>query len=67
MASCERCWGDAFVMSLGGGDHVDIYHRLVKERPPCSPQEQAGQWWDEATQRDRRTPAPIASEGDEQP
>jgi hypothetical protein len=35
MSSCEKCWADA------GGD-ADRYAALIKERHPCTPQEQAG-------------------------
>ena len=57
MASCEKCWNDAGREAyLEGGDKVEIYHRLLKERDknPCSPKEQAGQWWDEEKQIDVR-------------
>lgn len=43
MASCEKCWADANREAfLLGGDGVDAYRRLVRERT-CSPEEQAGQ------------------------
>ena len=31
-----------------GRDQVDIYRELLEDRKdsPCSPEEQAGQWWD---------------------
>lgn len=54
MASCEKCWEDAYV--LGVGTDLDKYRELLKERDanPCSPKEQAGQWWDEENQCDSR-------------
>lgn len=57
MASCEKCWDDAGMIAYGeGGSKVEIYHRLLKERKerPCSPKEQAGQWWNEDKQCDSR-------------
>lgn len=56
---CEKCWGDAYLESrLSHGDQGDIYRRIVLERTKagkiCSPQEQAGQWWDESNQCDSR-------------
>lgn len=35
MASCERCWADAH------GD-AEQYLLLLQERPPCTPEQQAG-------------------------
>ena len=57
MSSCEKCWSDAGREAhLVGGIQVEIYNRLLKEREanPCSPKEQAGQWWDEEKQCDSR-------------
>ena len=57
MPSCEKCWWDASLISRETGeDRIECYHRLLKERNnnPCSPKEQAGQWWDEEKQIDRR-------------
>ena len=54
---CEKCWGDAFTKSYGGnGDQVDWYLKLLKERKdkPCTPKEQAGDYWDEDKQMDSR-------------
>ncbi len=55
---CERCWGDAFIRKmLHGGSQVENYKILVADREredPCSPQDQAGQFWDKEKQRDRR-------------
>ena len=51
MTCCEKCWSDS-------GGSLKTYMCLIELRsaygPRCSPQEQAGQYWDEARQRDRR-------------
>ena len=41
VSSCEKCWRDS------GGNSED-YEQLLEERKdrPCSPEDQAGQWWD---------------------
>ena len=46
---CEKCWKDA-------GSRYDEYVLLLKSRKdcPCSPQEQAGEYWDERKKIDRR-------------
>jgi len=57
MASCEKCWGDAFNRSYGSGkSQVECYHELLEERKnnPCTLEEQAGQWWDNDKQCDKR-------------
>ena len=57
MASCEKCWGDAFLISYGSFQtQTEAYYELLKERKenPCTPKEQAGQWWDEEKQVDKR-------------
>ena len=54
---CEKCWADAAMAAHHrGGSQVDHYDRLLKERAdnPCSPREQAGEFWCEATQSDER-------------
>ncbi len=58
MASCEKCWDDAG-MRMASNPHKsksEHYHDLLKERTdsPCTPKEQAGQFWDEEKQCDRR-------------
>jgi hypothetical protein len=58
MSACEKCWEDAFLESYGSGQsQSQAYHKLLEERKdnPCSPKEQAGQWWDEENQCDSRT------------
>jgi len=50
MVSCEKCWGDAFLISkLTSMSQTEAYQKLLKEREafPCTPEEQAGQYWDE--------------------
>lgn len=45
MASCEKCWDDAFMRNLGNGKgQTKNYQELVEERKdnPCTPEEQAG-------------------------
>ncbi|MCP4967418.1 MAG: hypothetical protein GY926_19570 [bacterium] len=64
---CEKCWGDAY----GGGyfdgceTQTERYHQLLDERAanPCSPEEQAGQYWDPVKQVDTRAREP--QEGDD--
>jgi hypothetical protein len=60
MAACEKCWGDAFVLSQATGrSQTSCYLKiLAREETPCSPREQAGQFWDEENQCDRRSPVP---------
>ena len=58
MACCEKCWGDAYYRYLTTGKDQDVcYHELLLERAdnPCTPRDQAGDWWDEENQCDRRT------------
>ncbi len=58
MPSCERCWADAYLRSYGSHkSQSECYEELLKERKnnPCSPKDQAGQWWDEERQCDSRT------------
>lgn len=57
MAACEKCWGDAYYRHITTGkSQSDCYKELLREREhnPCTPREQAGQWWDEEKQCDRR-------------
>jgi hypothetical protein len=61
MPSCERCWSEASARAVGTHrPTIDVYYEVVKEREDagliCTPQEQAGQWWDEEKQRDSRIP-----------
>jgi len=66
MSSCEKCWGDAYLRMRNTGKAQYIcYHELLIERAgnPCTPEEQAGQWWDEEKQCDRRYIAREQAEG----
>jgi hypothetical protein len=57
MPSCEKCWSDAYLLSRATGENqADVYERLVEKRQsdPCSPRQQAGQWWNEERQMDSR-------------
>lgn len=57
MASCEKCWGDAYLRSRSTGkSQAECYYELLAERKdnPCTEKEQAGQWWDEEKQIDKR-------------
>ena len=57
MSTCEKCWGDAYRLSISNGlSQHENYIRLLKERKdnPCSPKEQAGQFWDDEKQCDKR-------------
>lgn len=58
MPMCEKCWGDAYMDTLDD-PHMsqgDAYRKLLAERKdhPCTPKQQAGQWWDEERQCDSR-------------
>ena len=50
MPMCEKCWGDAWDGGHFGGceTQTDRYAQLLEERKdsPCSPEQQAGQFWD---------------------
>ena len=56
MASCEKCWNDAYYLQDCEESHYEMYNRLIKERKdnPCSEVEQAGQFWDEERKVDTR-------------
>jgi len=58
MPSCEKCWGDAYRREFNQPlkSQSEHYHDLLEERKdnPCSPKEQAGQFWDEEHQCDSR-------------
>jgi hypothetical protein len=57
MARCEKCWKDAYGRSIATGkDQHDCYLELLKEREkkPCTPKEQAGDYWDKKLQKDYR-------------
>jgi len=55
--SCEKCWNDAFTLSYGTSkDQADCYRELLDVRAsnPCTPKEQAGQFWDDIREVDTR-------------
>jgi len=58
MSSCEKCWGDAYMRTFAHPmkSQAEHYHDLLEERKdsPCTPKEQAGQFWDEEKQCDSR-------------
>jgi len=57
MAGCEKCWGDAYMRSMfRGKSQAQCYEELLIERKdnPCTPREQAGEYWDEEKQCDSR-------------
>jgi hypothetical protein len=58
MSACEKCWGDAFMREMSEPTKIQAEHYadLVQERRenPCSPREQAGQWWCEMCMTDSR-------------
>ena len=55
---CEKCWNDAQsrIYADTSKSKTEHYQDLLKERKnnPCSPKEQAGQYWDEKKQIDKR-------------
>lgn len=61
MVSCEKCWKDAYTRSRCKPEkrQAEHYRDLLEERKdhPCTPQEQAGEFWDEEKQCDSRFPA----------
>ena len=57
MSMCEKCWADAYMMTMGepNRSQSECYQELlIKQYNVCSPREQAGQWWDEEEQIDIR-------------
>ena len=57
MPCCEKCWADAALKSLSTHrSQTECYFELLKERKdnPCTPREQAGEWWDEEKKCDKR-------------
>ena len=53
----EKCWAEAARIVYGTGrDQYEAYKEVLERRKgnPCSQQEQAGDWWDEELQMDRR-------------
>lgn len=59
MAGCQKCWREAKLIAHSSGrDTVEVYHELLEKRKdnPCTPREQAGDFWDEEKQCDIRFP-----------
>ena len=57
MTACEKCWGDAYDQSRWSGkEQYTCYQEFLDKRKknPCSPKEQAGQFWSEEKQCDKR-------------
>lgn len=57
MSACEKCWEDAYSRArITGISQAECYKKLLEERKdnPCSIREQAGQFWDEEKQKDKR-------------
>jgi hypothetical protein len=57
MASCEKCWSEAVRRNYGTGQPAsEIYDEVLAEHKanPCTPEEQAGQWWDPIRKVDTR-------------
>lgn len=58
MSACEKCWSDAYLKARCQSpyDQVYWYNKLLEERKdnPCTPKQQAGQFWDEEKQCDSR-------------
>ena len=47
MSACEKCWGDAYLLSLSSGkSQSECYFELLLERAgkPCTQEEQTGQF-----------------------
>jgi hypothetical protein len=64
MSACEKCWSDSyFIWRLTGKPREECYSKLLKEREanPCTPKQQAGDWWDEEKQIDRRLLTPASA------
>ena len=48
MTSCEKCWAEAVRRNHSSGQPAsEIYDEVLAEHKanPCTPKEQAGQWW----------------------
>jgi len=56
--SCEKCWEDSYARWRDNPekDRMEYYNDLLRERASnvCSLEEQAGQFWDEKKQYDKR-------------
>ena len=59
MTMCEKCWGRAYFRSLySGKSQAECYLIILKEvedsGTTCTPEEQAGQFWDDEKEIDTR-------------
>ena len=69
MASCEKCWSEAtgrhrFDTSKSRAEHyMDVLKENEASNNPCTPKEQAGQFWDEENQCDTRLMEREAEDG----
>ena len=60
MSACEKCWDDAFFRArTTGRSQPQCYLEILKENEnngvvSCTPEEQAGQFWDNIKCRDKR-------------
>lgn len=57
MSACEKCWSDAYMRSkVTGKSQGGCYQELLEERKdnPCTPEQQAGDYWNEEKQCDNR-------------
>jgi len=54
--TCEKCWTDSFDFN-NLESHYERYRQLLIERKdnPCTPEQQAGQFWDKEKQVDTRS------------
>lgn len=59
MASCEKCWGDAYMRTYTnpGKSQAEHYSALILERKdnPCTPEDQAGNDAKECPECKRKT------------
>lgn len=56
---CEKCWGDAYKETIfRDKSQAEAYYEIIAKREAngeiCTPQEQAGDYWDEEKQIDTR-------------
>lgn len=68
MSNCRKCWSDASLEYADGNSVYDsqteVYHLILERRDAagkaCTPQEQAGDYWDEELQQDSRAARRLA-------
>lgn len=59
MTCCEKCWEKAYTRSrITGKSQAECYQEILKEVEEtgifCTPEEQAGQYWDDIKKKDKR-------------